>query len=138
MEASASQLDPAAAREKLLEKVKEDKAKMGDYDRRIKDQTQENERLRKMSSELSHDLEERKGDNSDSQKYEVLFQRDQEMTAFIGKVRGGGGGGEEGRGEERPAVTRRGDFMKDTVCISVGVRGRLPTMYYTHTLTMHR
>ena len=86
MEASASQLDPAAAREKLLEKVKEDKAKMGDYDRRIKDQTQENERLRKMSSELSHDLEERKGDNSDSQKYEVLFQRDQEMTAFIGKV----------------------------------------------------
>ena len=99
MEASASQLDPAAAREKLLEKVKEDKAKMADYDRRIKDQTQENERLRKMSSELSHDLEERKGDNSDSQKYEVLFQRDQEMTAFIGKVQCTRRGGRRGGGE---------------------------------------
>ena len=134
MEASASQLDPAAAREKLLEKVKEDKAKMADYDRRIKDQTQENERLRKMSSELSHDLEERKGDNSDSQKYEVLFQRDQEMTAFIGKVqctrRGGRRGGGERGGETDSDEKRR---MYERYCVySEVVRGSLPTMNYTH------
>ena len=46
VESSASELDPAAAREKLLAKVKEDKAKMEDLDRRVKAQTEENERLR--------------------------------------------------------------------------------------------
>eukprot|EP00947_MAST-08B_sp_MAST-8B-sp1_P001371 g1371.t1 len=85
VEASASQLDPAAAREKLLAKVKEDNAKIGDLDRRIKAQADENDRLRRTGQDLNHDLQERKGDSSDSQKYEVLFQRDQEMTSFIEK-----------------------------------------------------
>ena len=34
-------------------------------------------------ADLDTDIEERKGESGDSQKYEMLFQRDQEMTSFI-------------------------------------------------------
>ncbi len=41
------------------------------------------DRLRKLQGEIKADLNDRKNENNESQKYEMLFQRDQEMTAFL-------------------------------------------------------
>lgn len=77
-------MDPEEARAIMLEKVKSGKAKMAQVENEINQSQEEIGRLTKAISDLKSDLNDRKNDaNGGSQKYEMLFQRDKEMTAFI-------------------------------------------------------
>merc|ERR1711991_620861 len=70
----------------LLEQVKQDKDRIGMLDQKIKQMQSENSDLSRSVRDLQQTIEERNSQQApDSQKYEVLFQRDQEMTAFIAK-----------------------------------------------------
>lgn len=70
-------------REILLSKVKNDNAEIVATEKSNSEQKLENERLRAQIREVIADVEEKKEENSDQQKYEILFTKDQEMTAFI-------------------------------------------------------
>ncbi|CAK9032171.1 Cadmium/zinc-transporting ATPase HMA2 (Cadmium/zinc-transporting ATPase 3) (Protein HEAVY METAL ATPASE 2) [Durusdinium trenchii] len=70
-------------REILLSKVKNDNAEIVATEKSNSEQKLDNERLRAQIREVIADVEEKKEENSDQQKYEILFTKDQEMTAFI-------------------------------------------------------
>jgi len=78
----ASRMDPEQARAMMLEKVKADKERLDQLDKSLKNVENENVKNKKALGDLQTDLTERKG-TGDSQKYDVLFQRDEEMTGFI-------------------------------------------------------
>jgi len=82
-EAAEASMDPAEARERLLRKVKDDTASMQRVDREVEEAKGEVRRLEKTAADLATDMEERKGEAGESHKYEVLYQRDQEMSEFI-------------------------------------------------------
>eukprot|EP00941_MAST-03F_sp_MAST-3F-sp1_P000985 g985.t1 len=82
-EAEAMLLDPADAREYLLKKVKSSSNAIKRADERLAQLEEENEANERTLQELTTDIEERRGENNDSHKYEVLFQRDKEMSEFI-------------------------------------------------------
>ena len=84
-EEEASKLDPAEAREKLLAKVKASNAKIASLDTHVRALTQENKEYRNSLHDLENELEARNNGQNDKQKYEVLFQRDQDMTQYIDK-----------------------------------------------------
>merc|ERR1712217_737543 len=69
-------------RELLLNKVKTDNAEIVNCEKRNSELKLEKERLRVQIQEVKMDAQERK-DDSDQQKYEILFTKDQEMTQFI-------------------------------------------------------
>ena len=83
-EREASRMDPEQARAMMLEKVKSDKERLDQLDKSLKNVENENVKNKKSLAELQTDLTERKG-TGDSQKYDVLFKRDEEMTGFIDK-----------------------------------------------------
>ena len=82
-ELATSRLDPTAAREKLLAKVKAENARMQAIDRQVKGEEEAAEASRRALAELEREIEERRGEAGDSAKYEALFKRDAEMTEFI-------------------------------------------------------
>lgn len=83
VEAKAATMDPAEARKAMLAKVKEDTAKMNALKEKTARQREANEGAQKQISGLVSDINERLKEAGDSQKYEVLFQRDKEMSDFI-------------------------------------------------------
>jgi intraflagellar transport protein 74 len=82
-ELSLSKLDPAAAREKLLAKVKTDNARMQMLDREIKTAEDSLAAKRTTIATLEKEAEDRRGEAGDAAKYEALFKKDAEMTEFI-------------------------------------------------------
>eukprot|EP01138_Halocafeteria_seosinensis_P008430 gb/GECG01008615.1/.p1 GENE.gb/GECG01008615.1/~~gb/GECG01008615.1/.p1 ORF type:complete len:393 (+),score=94.45 gb/GECG01008615.1/:1-1179(+) len=82
-ELEATNMDPQQARQRLLDKVKEDTETIKELDNELASLRESVESKKKISQELSQDIEARKGDAGDSQKYETLYKRDQEMTEFI-------------------------------------------------------
>jgi len=70
-------------RELLLAKVKNDNTEIVATEKSNSEQKLENERLRAQIREVQADAQEKKDESSDQQKYEILFTKDQEMTAFI-------------------------------------------------------
>jgi len=82
-ELEATRLDPAAAREALLGRVREDNARLAALDRQLAAAEDANAERRRAVAELAAEIEERRGEAGDSAKYEALFKRDQEMTEFI-------------------------------------------------------
>ena len=82
-ELATSKLDPTAAREKLLAKVKGENARMQAIDRQVKGEEEGLAAGRVALGELEREIEERRGEAGDSAKYEALFKRDAEMTEFI-------------------------------------------------------
>lgn len=82
-EAAQTSLDPAEARAKLLEKAREDNARLVQLAERLQDVQDTISRRRSTLQDLAQDMEERKGEAGDTKKYEVLYQRDREMTEFI-------------------------------------------------------
>ena len=82
-------MDPKEAHARLLAKVKEDNRKTSELESRLKEIDEEISKSKRLSVELQSDLNEReKGSSSGknfSQKYELLFQRDAEMTGFLDK-----------------------------------------------------
>ncbi|DAZ99426.1 TPA: hypothetical protein N0F65_004059 [Lagenidium giganteum] len=86
-EAKTALMDPNEARALLLAKVKDDKAKLETLEKVLAVAEDENSELRKTLSEMKNEMEERVSGGKDgtdpAQKYELLFQRDKEMTAFL-------------------------------------------------------
>lgn len=70
-------------REILLTKVKTDNAEIVAAEKLNSELKLENERLKTQIREVQSDAQEKKDENSDQQKYEILFTKDQEMSAFI-------------------------------------------------------
>jgi intraflagellar transport protein 74 len=82
-EMRTSNMDPEQVRQLLLSKVKEDNAKISQLESSLKTVNDEMGRMRRQIGDHEDQLEQRKSDEGTHQKYEVLFQRDQEMTQFI-------------------------------------------------------
>lgn len=84
-ELNALSLDPQAAREYLLKRVRYFSESIKETDRKISETERENEQNTQLLEDLSEDITEREGKTQDSKKYEVLFQRDKEMSEFLGR-----------------------------------------------------
>jgi intraflagellar transport protein 74 len=82
-EVRTSNMDPEQVRQMLLTKVKEDNATIAQLESSLKTVNDEMSRMRRQIGDHEDQLEQRKSDEGTHQKYEVLFQRDQEMTQFI-------------------------------------------------------
>lgn len=82
-EAKTVSMDPNEARAMLLLKVKQDKTRLEALEVEVQNASQENQELAKSCNEMEADLQERTGNGDPSQKYEMLFQRDKEMTSFM-------------------------------------------------------
>lgn len=85
-ELAAVRMDPDEARERMLTKVKADKSRLEKMDANLRRAEEDIVRNRKVLADLTSDLAERRGESgaaTDSKKYEVLFERDREMTGFI-------------------------------------------------------
>lgn len=70
----------------MLTKVKADKSRLEKMDANLRRAEEDIVRNRKVLADLTSDLAERRGESgaaTDSKKYEVLFERDREMTGFI-------------------------------------------------------
>jgi len=70
-------------REILLSKVKTDNAEIVATEKRNSELKMEKERLRSQIKDVISDAQERQSEGGDQQKYEILFAKDQEMSAFI-------------------------------------------------------
>lgn len=82
VEARQSSMSVPDQRELLLAKVKSDNAEIVAAEKRNSDLKLEKERLRTQIQEIGLDAQEKR-DDTDQQKYEILFAKDQEMTTFI-------------------------------------------------------
>ena len=82
-EMRTTNMDPEQVRQLLLSKVKEDNAKIATLESSLKSVNEEMGNMRRQIGDHEDQLEQRKSDEGTHQKYEVLFQRDQEMTQFI-------------------------------------------------------
>ena len=103
-ELSTSQLDPAAAREKLLARVKTDNARMQAVEKLLRSEEEGLAAKRQALQDLEKEIEERRGEAGDSAKYEALFKRDAEMTEFIDRF-------DEAREREAGAQRRTQDTI---------------------------
>ena len=90
-ELGATRLDPDEARELMLTKVKQDKAKLDELDAQLNQVADENRQHQRTLTELSAEVEDRQREESKgaekedkkAQTYEVLHAREKEMSAFI-------------------------------------------------------
>lgn len=80
-----SGMDPKAARERLMTKVKLDQDRSKDLDRRMGDLATQMDRMRRRADELDSDMKSDRKGGVDASKVEVLQKRDMEMSAFIDK-----------------------------------------------------
>ena len=87
-ESRQAKMDPAEMRDRLYSKVKADNEKLLNTTRMLKALEEENDSKRAAIADLDTDLEERKGESGDSHKFEVLYQRDQDITKFINEFPG--------------------------------------------------
>ena len=81
-----AQMDPKDAHAKLLDKVREDNRKTTELENRCKEIENEFRKGKSQIKDLQNDLQDReKGNTSknDTHKWELLFQRDNEMTTFL-------------------------------------------------------
>eukprot|EP00927_Polykrikos_kofoidii_P073617 TRINITY_DN69634_c0_g1_i1.p1 TRINITY_DN69634_c0_g1~~TRINITY_DN69634_c0_g1_i1.p1 ORF type:complete len:677 (+),score=184.54 TRINITY_DN69634_c0_g1_i1:217-2031(+) len=81
-EARQCSLSVPEQRELLLAKVKTDNAEIVAAEKKNSDLRMEKEKLKIQIQDIASDAKEQKND-SDQQKYEILFAKDQEMTQFI-------------------------------------------------------
>ncbi|CAK72779.1 unnamed protein product (macronuclear) [Paramecium tetraurelia] len=71
------------ARDRLLNKIKDDNAFIQNSEKRVREIRRNIENYEKRLRELQTELEDKKSQEQDKQKYEILYQRDQEMTDYI-------------------------------------------------------
>uniref|UniRef100_H3HB40 Uncharacterized protein n=1 Tax=Phytophthora ramorum TaxID=164328 RepID=H3HB40_PHYRM len=82
-DAKTAQMDPNEARAVLLAKVKDDKSKMEALEGVLQSTTAEKQELTKALADLQSELDERASGSDPAHKYEALFAKDKEMTAFL-------------------------------------------------------
>lgn len=82
-EANTASMPIPEQRDMLLAKVKSDNAEIVASEKYISDVKMDIEKYKKLLSEMQTDIEEKKGESNDQQKYEILFTKDQEMSSFI-------------------------------------------------------
>eukprot|EP00420_Gonyaulax_spinifera_P025843 CAMPEP_0197917290 /NCGR_PEP_ID=MMETSP1439-20131203/83582_1 /TAXON_ID=66791 /ORGANISM="Gonyaulax spinifera, Strain CCMP409" /LENGTH=419 /DNA_ID=CAMNT_0043539367 /DNA_START=9 /DNA_END=1265 /DNA_ORIENTATION=+ len=82
VEAKQCDLSIPEQREILLARVKNDNGEIVAAEKQISELKMEKERLRTQISDIAADAQEKKED-SEQQKYEILFTKDREMTEFI-------------------------------------------------------
>jgi len=83
VEARQCSLSMPEQREHLLTKVKTDNAEIVAAEKRIQDLKMENQKLKKDIQEVATDVQTSADMQSDQQKYEILYTKDEEMTQFI-------------------------------------------------------
>lgn len=71
------------ARDRLLAKVKEDNSVIQNTEKRIREVKKMIENYERQLREMSSEADENKASEQDKQKYEILYQRDKEMSEFI-------------------------------------------------------
>ncbi|KAM3138162.1 hypothetical protein pb186bvf_009835 [Paramecium bursaria] len=71
------------ARDKLLARIKDDNAYIQNAEKKVREIRRNIENYEKRLRELVVEAEDKKSQESDKQKYEILYQRDQEMTEYI-------------------------------------------------------
>jgi intraflagellar transport protein 74 len=82
-EADTLKLSIPEQRELLLAKVKKENLDIVAAEKSFDELRHEIQRYKKQSQEMETDINERKGESTDQQKYEMLFSKDQEMSQFI-------------------------------------------------------
>lgn len=82
-ESSVATLSIPEQRDMLLAKVKADNTEIVASEKQMQEIKLDIEKYKKLLSEMQTDIEEKKGESNDQQKYEILFTKDQEMSAFI-------------------------------------------------------
>eukprot|EP00743_Colponemidia_sp_Colp-15_P001360 GILK01001490.1.p1 GENE.GILK01001490.1~~GILK01001490.1.p1 ORF type:complete len:646 (+),score=138.74 GILK01001490.1:56-1993(+) len=85
IQTNQAQLSVPEARERLLAKVKEDNAEIAKGEQKALQLKGLIEKYKRQVNDMETDLEERKGEAGEVEKYTILFQKDQEMTNFIEK-----------------------------------------------------
>merc|ERR1719398_673065 len=82
-EADTLKLSIPEQRELLVSKVREENAEIQAAEKTFGEIKKEIQRYKKQAQEMETDINERKGESTDQQKYEMLFSKDQEMSQFI-------------------------------------------------------
>jgi intraflagellar transport protein 74 len=103
-------------RELLLSKVKSDNADIVQAEKQTHDLKMENERLRSLINQVAHDAQ-KKEEDQDQQKYEVLFTKDQEMTQFIDSFPGLKEDEERKLAEKQESITRLLENISKTTAL---------------------
>jgi len=104
-EAQLGTMSISDQREVLLAKVKNDNTEIVATEKSNSELKLDNERLRAQIREVQTDAQEKKDESSDQQKYEILFTKDQEMTAFID-------GFADSKGEEERKLKEKQDNIE--------------------------
>ena len=73
------------ARERLLNRIKQDNAEIKQSDREIGDMRKMIETYQRNLNEIEQDLLEKKSDDNDNQKYQILYQKEKEINEFMEK-----------------------------------------------------
>ncbi|KDO16561.1 hypothetical protein SPRG_17927 [Saprolegnia parasitica CBS 223.65] len=124
---ATAQMDPNEARNLLLARVKDDKIKMEQVEKQIVAIDEENGGLKKALSEGKAELEERKNEGADgnttSHKYDMLYQRDQEMTLFMETFEEKKGKELEGQRQSQAMVVR----LLEHISLGLGRQDKMPT-----------
>lgn len=73
------------ARERLLNRIKQDNAEIKQSEKDVNDIRKIIETYQKNVKEIEQDLVEKKSDDNESQKYEILYQKEKEINDFMEK-----------------------------------------------------
>jgi intraflagellar transport protein 74 len=73
------------ARERLLNRIKQDNAEIKQAEKDVNDKRTTIETYQKNIKEIEQDLKEKKSDENDAQKYEILYQKEKEINDFMEK-----------------------------------------------------
>lgn len=83
LQTNESNLSFPEARERLIQRIKQDNAEVLQLEKLIADYRKTVETYERNIKELEQDLQESKTESNDTDKYEVLHKKDNEMTAFM-------------------------------------------------------
>ena len=73
------------ARERLLQRIKNDNAEIKQTEKDVGDMRKMIESYQRSVKEIEADLSEKKSDENDAQKYEILYQKEKEINEFMEK-----------------------------------------------------
>eukprot|EP00933_Yihiella_yeosuensis_P024334 TRINITY_DN18864_c0_g1_i1.p1 TRINITY_DN18864_c0_g1~~TRINITY_DN18864_c0_g1_i1.p1 ORF type:complete len:613 (-),score=169.91 TRINITY_DN18864_c0_g1_i1:133-1971(-) len=120
LEAQQGSMSVPEQREILLAKVKQDNSEIVATEKLISELRFEKEGLKRQIQEVDADSQEKK-DDSDRQKYDILFSKDQEMTQFIDSFDESFKEEEKKRQEKQDRICRLLENISTAVALESGV-----------------